>query len=159
MNIVLYRVYPQQTDFVPVGDVAGAGRAWLEQQLPDCSVTWECYEHPHFLHSGDAFVRVRCPFCGQELDTRDWQDMMELVYSASAFRELGIASPCCGGQTTLNRLTYSTHCAFASCCYTVKPLNASTTPLPDRETMEQCLKGLTATVPSPEGWGLVAEEH
>ena len=159
MNIALYHVYPQHTDFVPAADMVESGRVWLEQRFSECSVTWASYEHPHFLHSGDAFVRVRCPLCDQELDTRDWQDMMELVFSANAFRELDVALPCCGGQTSLNRLIYSAHCAFASCCYTVKLLSASAAHFPDKDAMEQSLAELSAIVPSPEGWGLVAEEH
>jgi len=152
MRVVRYKLYPLDPRFVPDPQAAEYGEQWLRARYPECGVQAHRYEHPYFLHCGEGLDHIVCPACGEELDMRDWQDIMDYVYGSTRFQALDITTPCCESPVGLNRLIYDKHCDFASFCYAIEHDGAGV-PEPDEESLAE----LAALLGCLDGCGLVVE--
>src|SRR5262245_2789778 len=62
-------------------------------------------ERIEFFDCGANLERILCPSCGAEIPIAWWQDRMAEDYD-DGFRLVTYATPCCGGNHTLNDLVY-----------------------------------------------------
>jgi len=65
-----------------------------------------------FVDAGSNFESITCPICGQVIDTAWWSDAMDAAFQ-SEFSDLGIVTPCCYRNTSLNDLVYDFPQGFA----------------------------------------------
>ena len=55
---------------------------------------------------------IRCPHCGADLFDW-WSEQMDALYNGSGFPRLAVTLPCCGRESSLDRLIYKAPCGFA----------------------------------------------
>jgi len=85
------------------------------------NVTIKIYDTIQFIDAGSNFEQVSCPFC--EFDLMDWWgDEMSLAYSQEPiFANIGVVTPCCNKNTTLNDLDYYSPQGFCKTMIEMQP--------------------------------------
>ena len=76
-------------------------------------------ELPRFFDCGSNFESVFCPFCEAEV-MEWWGDALDR-WSKGDQRDLAVATPCCGRETSLNDLDYVAPQGFA--CVAIELMN------------------------------------
>jgi len=95
---------PTRPDHVPSPQAQQVARDLLAQVLPDAEVTARVCEQIELVHPYENWSGVRCPLCKADLE--DWYVEAVQAASESAFADLTVITPCCGGTTNLNELDY-----------------------------------------------------
>ena len=107
---------PTDPDLVPEPECQQRAYDWFVANYPDTEIKIEVRESVQFQHCGQAFERIRCPMCRQELGLRWWQTRMDHDYSTeNGFSFTPFQTPCCGAVCTLPDLTYEAPQGFARC--------------------------------------------
>ena len=106
---------PTRPDHVPAPHAQEAARALLEELLPQAQeVTASVSPEIEFVHPFGNWSGVRCPLC--HADIEDWCIETLTTTSETAFKNLTVITPCCGGTTNLNDLDYIWPAGFSRFC-------------------------------------------
>lgn len=105
---------PTRPDYVPNPHAQQVARDLLMELLPEAEVTALVSPEIEFVHPFGNWSGVRCPLC--HVDIEDW--CIEAIKTASetAFENLTVITPCCGGTTSLNDLDYIWPAGFSRFC-------------------------------------------
>lgn len=107
------RLIPTDPTWRPAAEVAERATATLSALAPGAdSVEAELYDEVTFIDQGANFERLSCPACYAELAMEWWSEQMTQAGDDS-FRNLAVATPCCGTTTSLNDLSYDWPAGFA----------------------------------------------
>jgi hypothetical protein len=95
---------PTRPDYVPDPHARETARALLAEFLPQAEVTAPVSSEIEFVHPFENWSGVRCPLC--HADIEEWCIEAITRESETAFENLTVTTPCCGGTTSLNDLDY-----------------------------------------------------
>ena len=128
MSDTIYKIIPEIYDFYPTNtkSIEGAVQI-LKMYIKADKITWDVFENPVFIDCGSNFESVSCPFCEENIDIDDWQEMLSLSYEKSCFNNIDILLPCCKKMSTLNNLRYNSDCGFAK--FVIEVLNPEHLPV------------------------------
>ena len=113
MSVQFIRLIPANPTYVPSPGAQKRAQTLLQSFVPQApEVKALVYDTVRFVDQGEFFESVKCPKCGQELDTAWWQSAMDVAYE-SQFRDLTVSTPCCAFVTTLNDLDYQWPAGFS----------------------------------------------
>jgi hypothetical protein len=77
-----------------------------------CTVNW--HDQITVVDCGENLQTIRCPHCGQEIDSDWFGDLLEQRHTSDeGFTSLDVVVPCCTTATTFDRLDYDWPMAFA----------------------------------------------
>jgi hypothetical protein len=105
---------PTRPDHVPAPHAQEEARALLAELLPQAEVTASVSPEIEFVHPFGNWSGVRCPLCHADLE--DWCIEAITMASETAFANLTVITPCCGGTTNLNDLDYIWPAGFSRFC-------------------------------------------
>lgn len=81
-----------------------------------------------FIDCGGNFEEIRCPFCGQQVDTDWWGNRMDHDWDDDkGFHLCLFDTPCCGAETRLDKLDYRWPQGFST--WFVSAMNVNRGPL------------------------------
>lgn len=102
---------PTRPNHVPDPQAQEAARALLAELLPEAQVKASVSPKIEFVHPFGNWSGVRCQLCLADIE--DW--CIEAIDKASetAFENLSVFTPCCGGAASLNDLDYGWPAGFA----------------------------------------------
>ena len=101
-----YCFIPTDPGFVPTSEAQAAAIEALRAALPFLEDI-EALAEPRieFFDCGENFLEVRCPNCGDPVETERWTSWMDADWNEEGgFKLDGIALPCCGADSNLNAL-------------------------------------------------------
>jgi hypothetical protein len=81
--------------------------------VPDADeveITW--HDSVALVACGQNLMKISCPRCADEVDSRWWMDLVSDGYEAG-FDDLNVTVPCCEALVSLNDLTYDWPVGFA----------------------------------------------
>lgn len=110
MSDTFFRYVPVDRHFQPTQANADAASAYLASVL-QTFVTQTFHDDIIFIDAGENWDGVSCPICGTDLEVEWWSDSMSEAHN-SHFALLDVVVPCCGAQTSLDKLRYSFPVAF-----------------------------------------------
>lgn len=114
MSDTIYRIIPKSHDFFPVNTQAADGTVnILKMYVKAERISWKSYDDPIFVDCGGNLESITCPYCGDNIEIDDWQEMMSTCYERSSFNYLDIILSCCNREASLNNLKYQMDCGFA----------------------------------------------
>lgn len=85
---------------------------FLNQEFPGKRIEAKLESKISFVDCGGGLESIKCPCCGKEMETDDWQKFMDKAYEKE-FEDLKISTTCCGSISNLNELKYEGKCGFA----------------------------------------------
>lgn len=86
--------------------------ACLLDRLAAMEVKVNRSDTPAFIDCGGLLEAIRCPHCGADLFDW-WSEQMDALYNGGGFPRLAVTLPCCGRESSLDRLIYKAPCGFA----------------------------------------------
>ena len=107
------KIIPADPFFVPEEERLKQTADYLLGALVAMEVTVHLSEAPEFIDCGGLLEAIRCPLCGAELDFDWWTGLMDERYGEKGFSDLTAVLPCCGRESSLDRLDYQAACGFA----------------------------------------------
>lgn len=100
----------------------------------------EVSDQLQFADAGENFESVLCPFCRSDL-REWWGDAMSGAYSlADGFGDLGVVTPCCKRETSLDALEYRHTQGFYKTQLSLMSTDVSS---PDCEAVLRQLRGVS----------------
>jgi hypothetical protein len=109
----LLQFIPQQPAFMPGNSSVELAKQFLQTRLPKADdVYTRGSTYVKFIDAGENFKSIACPVCGKEISGDWWSAAMDKAQK-SKYVDLGIVTPCCNSQTTLNDLAYHFPQGFA----------------------------------------------
>jgi hypothetical protein len=113
MSDSMLRFIPRQPAYAPPLERRQAAVSRLRDAFSDADdVSARETEEVTFIDAGGNFESVFCPLCNKKLEQEWWLEAMDRAFS-TAFEDLAVKLPCCGGSTTLNDLRYEWPQGFA----------------------------------------------
>ena len=113
MSENLLILIPFQPDFIPAQESQRAATAILREMVAaESIVESRTTAFIEFVDAGANFKSIACPLCRREIDTAWWSGAMDAA-ARSEFSDLGIVTPCCHKNTSLNDLVYDFPQGFA----------------------------------------------
>ena len=105
------RYVPVSPTFQPERTAAEAAQKLLTEFLPQAEeIDFELLEDVEFIDAGSNWSGVRCPLCNADAEGW-WGDAMSTA-AESRFTNLNVRTPCCDGNTSLDKLNYQWPVAF-----------------------------------------------
>lgn len=99
------------------------------------------HEKPFFIDAGNNHESIKCPKCGSEVPTDEWQAAMSSCWvdASQGFDLLPSTLSCCGASVSPDALNYTPHQGFAMASFEIT--NPSTTEhLPTLDFLASLLK-------------------
>ena len=87
-------------------------KSLLSEHYPPEKIEVVTSDSIEFIDQGQNFERMKCNFCGRELETEKWQEFMDEAYEKH-FEDLAFITPCCHNKSSLNDLKYEMPAGFA----------------------------------------------
>jgi len=117
---------PTRPDHVPDPHAQEAARALLVELLPRADeVTVSVSPEIQFVDPFGNWSGVRCPLCHADLEEEEWwMEAMGMAFE-TAFENLTVITPCCGGTTNLNDLDYIWPAGFSRFCLEARNPNVA----------------------------------
>jgi len=107
---------PTRPDHVPAPHAQEAARALLAELLPWADeVTASVSPQIVFVDPFENWSGVRCPLCHADIIEEWWMEALGMAFE-TAFANLTVLTPCCGGTTNLNDLDYIWPAGFSRFC-------------------------------------------
>ena len=133
MSDTYLRLIPTDPKFAPTPDERTAAETILRKFVPGADVTSRISHDVEFVDAGENSETIRCPFCETELGQNWWASAMNAAYE-TRFTDLGVETPCCRRQTTLNDLRYEMPAGFAR--FVLEAANPNLSEAPAKLTSE-----------------------
>lgn len=111
-------IYPQDKNFVPEQAAIDRAIDILNEAGDFDGISYESWQTPHFISSGDALERVSCPKCDTEINADDedyqewWYDTMDGLATAESGEDFQLNMPCCEAEILAKELKFADEASF-----------------------------------------------
>ncbi|MCI0556433.1 MAG: hypothetical protein L0287_36285 [Anaerolineae bacterium] len=113
MSDNILKLIPSSSTFIPEDHFIEEALTFLRQHVKSAkNISSTKSDMPRFIDQGANFEKIICPNCRSLIDVTWWQNAMDQAYK-TGFSDLSILTPCCGIQTSLDKLEYYWPAGFA----------------------------------------------
>jgi hypothetical protein len=125
---------PTDPSFEPAPGAASKAVAFLEAELPAADeVKAESTPEIRFIDCGANLETIQCPHTGKTIPMEKWGEIMSTAAEGD-FVDLGFICPCCGKQSSLDKLLYHFPQGFAK--FSLEAMNPNVPSLTDAQIGE-----------------------